>query len=141
VKTALASLKGYFQGSQSRNITKIRHDFAFHYQSHKWNLETWVHAADKELVFHLSETRVNSFYELSHAAATRALLLSVSPDPEVAFGKIAKEAVDVSNWLLTVTHAALAVGVRRNGQVRSLLDKRVGDAVTFAFTTGAVRSM
>jgi len=26
------------------------------------------------------------------------------------------------------------------GQVRLLLDKRVGDAVTFAFTTGAVRS-
>jgi hypothetical protein len=28
----------------------------------------------------------------------------------------------------------------RPGQVRVLLDKRVGDAVTFAFTTGAVRS-
>jgi hypothetical protein len=26
------------------------------------------------------------------------------------------------------------------GQVRFLLDKRVGDAVTFAFTTGAVRT-
>jgi hypothetical protein len=31
-------------------------------------------------------------------------------------------------------------GIERPGQVRFLLDKRVGDAVTVAFTAGAVRS-
>jgi hypothetical protein len=46
---------------------------------------------------------------------------------------------------LTLQHAGArprseTIGRAVDGQVRLLLDKRVGDAVTFAFTAGAVRS-
>ena len=41
--------------------------------------------------------------------------------------------------ILYFQHAHI-VAATVHGQVRVLLDKRVGDAVTFAFTTGAVRS-
>lgn len=114
-KIALDKLKDYFQGTPKakRHLTNLRNDFAFHYDSHKWNLDIWQQATDDELVFYLSHLRVNSFYQLSGVVTTRAMLSRIDPDVGQALKTIFGETIEVVNWLLTLTHSALLAAAFR----------------------------
>jgi hypothetical protein len=113
-REALDRLKDYFQGSKGeKNVETVRNDFAFHYPSHKWKLDAWQRAPQEELVFHLADRRVNSFYELSYAVVMREMLARVGSDPQIALNKLMDETVKVSGWLLDLTHDALVIAAER----------------------------
>ncbi len=110
----LQRLKTYFGSTQGKHLLRIRDKFVFHYQTDEWDIENhWEKVPEDNLVFHISQMRVNSFYEFSHEVITRAMLAEADADLGKAFAIVYDDVLKVSGWLLGVVHAVMHEAVGR----------------------------